>query len=291
MCNVNNWCFTINNYTEDDITLLDNIDCKYIIYGKEVGESGTPHLQGFVVFKINKRLSGCKKLHKTAHWEASKGTALQASEYCKKDGNFTERGDCPKSPAVIQAERWKRTRELAKEGRIDEIDDEHVVKYYRTLKMIERDNMSKPADLDHVCGLWYYGDSGSGKTTKARTEHPGAYLKSRDHWWDGYRNEEVVILDDFDKFHIKLGAFLKDWADKWSFKAETKGSYSWIRPRLFIITSQYHPNDIFQDSETRDAIRRRYTLLHFKRGQDPVYELEPVLIQLNENTIVTQTKQ
>ena len=37
-----NFCFTLNNYTEEEENILITADCKYLVMGKEVGESGTP---------------------------------------------------------------------------------------------------------------------------------------------------------------------------------------------------------------------------------------------------------
>lgn len=83
-----NYCFTLNNYEDSDLENLQNPDtlslCSYLIYAKEVGESGTPHLQGYVVFHKPTRLSACKKFLPRAHFEVRKGSHLQALKYCQK---------------------------------------------------------------------------------------------------------------------------------------------------------------------------------------------------------------
>lgn len=84
-------CFTLNNYTEEEYKQLIEMECKYLVIGKEVGEEGTPHLQGYIEFKTPKRFSTLKNINQRIHWEERRGTAKQASEYCKKEGNFIER--------------------------------------------------------------------------------------------------------------------------------------------------------------------------------------------------------
>lgn len=88
-----NWCFTINNWEEKDIIILDSIEADYLIYGKEVGKEGTTHLKGFVQLKERKRLAGMKKIHKTAHWKVAKGSAEENKEYWEKEGDSYERGN------------------------------------------------------------------------------------------------------------------------------------------------------------------------------------------------------
>lgn len=82
------WVFTVNNYTEKEINdLFYNDKTHYICFGGEVGENGTPHLQGYLAFKNKQALSACKKLNSRAHWEVKRGTVQQAIDYCKK-GKF-----------------------------------------------------------------------------------------------------------------------------------------------------------------------------------------------------------
>lgn len=89
------WCFTINNYTDDDIARLESLTDKvhYLVAGREVGETGTPHLQGFVKFKTRVRLAGALAIIGRAHMEVAR-MVRAAVEYCKKeDPNPIEIGD------------------------------------------------------------------------------------------------------------------------------------------------------------------------------------------------------
>lgn len=99
-----NFCFTINNYAPTtEQSLKDHLQCvcKYIVWGREVGEEGTPHLQGFAMLKKPYRFKRLKKLFAdkvgcNPHIEKTRGTPIQAADYCKKDGHVYEHGTPPK---------------------------------------------------------------------------------------------------------------------------------------------------------------------------------------------------
>lgn len=83
------FCFTLNNWKEEDIKIIVeqwNKD-KYII-GKEIGASGTPHLQGYIEFKSPRSFTSIKKVIPRAHIEGARGTTKDNYIYCSKDGDF-----------------------------------------------------------------------------------------------------------------------------------------------------------------------------------------------------------
>jgi len=95
------WVFTLHNYCNEDIINLTALGSrvKYLVFGREVcPTTGTPHLQGFVVFNSNTRRNAAKLLisHR-CHLDPARGTPQEASTYCKKDDDFEEFGSLPAS--------------------------------------------------------------------------------------------------------------------------------------------------------------------------------------------------
>ena len=88
------WCFTINNYTDDDKFWEDDDKkalLKYIIVQHEVGENGTPHIQGFLILKKRNRMTWLKSnINSRTHWEIARGSDQQAADYCRKDDTHPE---------------------------------------------------------------------------------------------------------------------------------------------------------------------------------------------------------
>lgn len=277
------WCFTINNYdefTESSIQLRwlppsggsESVPgmprVRYLIYGREVGESGTPHLQGFVIFLSNIRLTTAKRLHETAHWEIARGTSQQAADYCRKDGNVFEWGEFPRGRQTIgdaEKERWASAKHLALSNKIEEVDPDIYVRYYSNLRAISKDNPAAKEDLCQPCGIWIHGSSGIGKSLLCSQQLPGCYRKNLNKWWDGYKGQEHVVMDDIDLNHRVLGSHIKIWLDAYAFVAEIKGGAIYIRPKLFVITSQYTIEEIFEEERMVEAIKRRCKVINLTR--------------------------
>lgn len=117
------WCFTVNNYTEDDFAGLSGLEpkYKYIVCGKEVGESGTPHLQGFVSFANPIKATTLHRwFNNRGHWLVARNP-LAAATYCKKEGNFVEFGIPPAEKHKGQGKRCdlEALRDAINEGETD----------------------------------------------------------------------------------------------------------------------------------------------------------------------------
>lgn len=164
--------------------------------------------------------------------------------------------------------KWDTTIAQAKAGDFENIDPELYLKYYSTLKRINVDEGEIPSDLPfstQARNFWYYGKTGTGKSLGARRDFPDHYLKiANNKWWDGYKKQPAVILEDFDKSHSYMGFNLKIWGDLYSFPVEIKGSALRIRPENIIVTSNWHPNQIWTDDETLEPILRRFRIVHFQ---------------------------
>jgi hypothetical protein len=264
------WVFTFNNYTDADESTIQGIDSTYLVYGREVAPTtGTPHLQGYIYFKNARSRKSLVKKGFSCFIAPAKGTSLANLKYASKDKNVFESGTRPATPTEkgnLEKDRWKAIWESAKSGSLEDIEPSVRVQNYRTLKQISVDHAVKPPDLDGPCGYWIWGKPGTGKTHLARKQYPTAYIKQRNKWFDGYDGEETVILDDMDPYAKALGGLIKDWTSSWAFRAETKGSTAYIRPKRFIITSQYTPEQIWEDTETVAAIRDRCIFVH-KSGE------------------------
>lgn len=267
------WDVTINNWTEDDKLRIENCGCDFFVYGEEIAPTtGTPHLQGFVGFKYGMTRSMVSR-------EFPRGSARPARnlqklwEYCQKGNNVVKHGELPLTPkqkGEQERQRWEVIWDCAKLGAFKDIDAKVRVCHYNKLKQIQRDYMHTPLQIEKCSGIWIYGPAGAGKTTKAyevgrsfgAESETEIYLKAANKWWDGYQNQKTVIVDDLDPGHACLRQHLKQWLDKFPFKAEVKGGGMDIRPECVIVTSQYSIDEMFcGDQKTIDALKRRCEII------------------------------
>lgn len=81
------WAITINNYTKEDIKLVEGLDGEFC-FQEETGESGTKHLQGMVYYKNARSFKMMKNLFRTAHIEKMKNKHASI-KYCSKEETRT----------------------------------------------------------------------------------------------------------------------------------------------------------------------------------------------------------
>lgn len=165
-CRSNRICFTLNNYTpQEEVTLheliLSKINSKsitYAIVGKEIGASGTPHLQGYISCPTSylKASAGTVSKWKSmmpplarAHLESAAGTDVDSQKYCSKDGNFQEYGT---ASAEIRS-RWAILSEVRSMDEARETDPEVYVKNYFQIQAIVQRNLSMDVPLQAVTRL------------------------------------------------------------------------------------------------------------------------------------------
>lgn len=262
-----NFLITKNLNEKDKIdckSYLENmfncLGCRYLCGQLEKGKSGNIHYQFFINFKQSVRPSKIQKVDKALHIEyvyRNNG----ADSYCLKEDT---RVDGPyefgsKPVRRNSKEDWEEVWNLAKEGKLEEIDPCIRIKHYSNLTKIKKDNLtSNLTDSNHLRGIWIYGEAGSGKSRWCRENCPNLYPKLCNKWWDGYDGQKYVVMDDIMPCHSVLAQQLKIWTDRYGCILETKGgavvsNYDW-----FIVTSQYTIKEIFQDSRDYEAIKRRF---------------------------------
>lgn len=283
----------MNNYGPEDEARLTGMGeatpeetvIEYLIFGREVGASGTRHLQGFVSFKSRRRFAYVRSvLGEQCHVEKAKGTPGDNRTYCSKEGDFEEFGEAPPdapnsskltdelAAAVIEHIRNKRNVEAA--------DCVGAASWLRNSRRYMENAFVglPPVERSDVRVFWYYGPPGWGKSRRAHLEAVDPYMKdSRTKWWHSYQLETDVIIDDMDRDGIHINHLLK-WFDRYKCNVETKGGQMPLFARNFWITSNYPPEEVFPDArpDTINALRRRMTVTHFLHSWQPSQDADAI---------------
>lgn len=261
------WCFTLNNYTEEEENFLKNINCKYIVFGKEVGENGTNHLQGYIEFGSNRKLERLKReISNRAHWEKRRGKAEEAANYCKKDEDYIELGEISRTSQGRRTD-LEDVKELVEQGKgmkdiIEVTTSYQSVRYAETLlKYKEKVRSWEP----HV--VWLWGDTGVGKTKRAYEETTNPYISGKNlKWWEGYDAHEDVIIDDFRKDFCTFHELLRI-LDRYEYRVEVKGGSRQLLAKKIYITSCYSPDKVYDTREDIDQLLRRINLIVEMRSE------------------------
>lgn len=266
-----NWIFTWNNYDDASIAHLAALDCKYLVYGRELAPTtGTPHLQGTVVFRSEKSMRQMKKMIDDKIWCACCKSLFKSIVYCLKDGDSTEMGVRPMNPKEkgdSQKRKWAEVIKWSENGDEEKIKAAYPDVYFNKLNLIRSHAKLEFEDLDCLEHEWHYGPTGTGKSQYAnalRCEDGRKPYKKKPNtvWFDGYRYQDTVLIEEVGPSHAHMVEEYKTWAELYPFPAEVKhGHISEIRPKKVIVCSNYHPSEIWKDPEQCEPFLRKFILV------------------------------
>lgn len=265
------FCFTLNNYTDEEYATCCDFakeKCKFAVIGREVGDNGTPHLQGYMNMKSQIRFSGIKKVIPRAHIEKAQGSDQENLEYCTKEDDVPfiygepqthgKRNDLVSVCNDIVNEK-KTLSEVAKTY------PEVFVKYSRGIERLSLLTY-KPRDSNNPpTVMWLFGCAGAGKTRYAydRFTQDQVYMKDSTHWWDGYTQQQCILIDDYDgKWPFRD---LLRLLDRYPYRGQFKGGYIDINSPFIIVTCEHSPSYFWSDSDLDQITRRLTEVIEFTK--------------------------
>lgn len=265
--------FTLNNYTKEEEEQIQQTPCRWLIYGRETGETGTPHLQGACVIGKQVAFSTIKTWPGFARAFISmmNGSPEDSLRYCtKQDSQPFQKGEMPKQgtrndilSAVTKLRSNNDFKQLVQE------DDFAVVyvKYDRGLTKLSnllqpvRDRTVPPK----VC--WLHGPTGVGKTRSCvdfaeKVFGLGGYWISAGslEWFDGYSYQKCAIIDDLRTKGCNFVHLLR-LLDRYQYRVPIKGGFvDWV-PEYIFITAPMGPRAMwnFKTEEQLEQLERRIT--------------------------------
>lgn len=299
-----NWVFTINNWIEDDKEALraaaKDPAVKRVVWQEEIcPTTGTPHLQGYVILAAKKtKLGLCRFMlgaARMAHFRTRPcySDVVNSEIYCsnpEKTGaqNYEQHGLDFEAAAAEQPrtkeDHAKTIIQLAEKGDWATLKNEYPTQYLycqtQFTKVFTR-ALEVPDIHDGVLdNYWVFGKPGAGKDQYIQSliEAAGVavYKKpANNKWWNEYAGQSAVWYQDLGKRARELEDDYKLWLDRHKQLVDTKHGMVWCNARTSYISSQYHPNDVF-DADTADAIIRRVQLIEIKDGKAKWYDRENV---------------
>lgn len=160
---------------------------------------------------------------------------------------------------------WDRVYADAQSGNFDNIPKDILIRNYTSLKRIRVDS-SNPPFRDNITVKVFWGESGVGKTRRAWDEAGdinNVYIKNPNtKWWDGYRGQTTVIIDEF-VGRIDI-SYILTWCDRYPCNVEVKGFSTPLLATSFYFTSNVDPRDWYTDINPaqKAGLLRRLSIEH-----------------------------
>lgn len=225
----------------------------------------TLHFQGYLETQNKTSLSSMKTFLRRAHWEKAGGSPQEAADYCKKDGDFQEKGTLSKGRGFRSD--LAEVKNMIDQGcSIEQVADQHFglfVQYRKGFQAYAALKSEPRTWKTIVIVLW--GDTGTGKTRFCHSQVGDRTLWTNGDfkWFDGYIGQDIVLLDDY-RGEYPIQMFLK-LTDRYPMRVPVKGGFTNWAPKKIYITSNCAPETWYKDigSRTRDAFMRRLTKVNF----------------------------
>lgn len=264
-------CWTLNNWTAEELESVRDYaqtESRYMCWAQEVGEEGTPHLQGYTAWENPRSLNKFKlAISERLHYEPyTRGSAEQNRAYClglvekkgfKENPTFEEVGELPEQGVRTD---WASARAQIEQGNdiVAVINAQpQLLPNIRALERYRTLCHSKSTHRDVKVAV-LIGPSGSGKTRLAYDIDPELYSKPAGHWWDNYSGQKTLLLDDY-YGDIPYAQFLQV-LDRYPLQVPTKGSFVPALWDLVIITSN-DPVERWYPQGLTPALGRRISTL------------------------------
>lgn len=260
------------------------LEMEFLVFQIEKApDTGKLHAQGVVWFHNPRYMAGVKKVFEseTMHLEPCKSQS-NAVGYCMKEetriaGPFTY-GVVPAVEGRGHRTDLEDAMEEAEAGNLAMVSGSVMMRYGRGVeKAYQRGNKARYAKTmrDMIEVFVYWGPPGVGKSEWVASQWPDAYWKNCDHkWWDGYEEEEVIILDEFD-CQPSYRSLLR-LLDKTPLQCEIKGGSIYAAWRCVVITSNSNPKSWYP-GEDKAPLWRRITRCTEVRGNTECISTVPSL--------------
>lgn len=264
------WCFTWNNPGDvgEKWTELPEA-VRFMIWQYEMGEFGTPHLQGYMECTRTVRMTQVKAIlgSNEVHVEKSRGSGDENIAYCSKEdtriaGPWRLGVPVREGGKTSLQERLEEAVEVVRQKRgIGEVDQDLLVRFPGGFAKIAG-MVQAPMRMNLVV-ICIVGPTGTGKTWCVHDLFPPEQLFTVNYgnggiWWDGYTGQPVVLFDEF-RAQVQLQRMLK-LLDVYPAQLEIKGGFTPALYRVVFITSNTDPELWYGNQVGRDeypALLRR----------------------------------
>lgn len=279
------FCFTHNNYTEDDVEHICSRDwIQFLAMGRELAPTTfTPHLQGFMwlteprtVQQVKRKMPGTvilvpgkdKGVDHHVHDDGNTGFG-----YCFKEHQpgWVLKG-IPPTPEeyLAQCPKGQGTRSelISVKHKIDEGvncdslmgDDQHFSTFAHHRKFFEEYQAHKRRRTEFAkpTVIVIFGGTGTNKTRSVydkETDHDELHVwePHHDKWFTGYHGQDAVLFDEF-RGQLPYGMLLCLLDGYPGRRVQTKGGMVHWSPKRIYFTSPMRPEEWYPNLAAADKI-------------------------------------